>query len=396
MEEKIKKRTKDLEKAKKNAETADKLKTTFLENLSHEIRTPLNAVVGFTTLLETEENLSIEGTEKVSNIIRGSNTITKIIDSIMEASRLQIGDIKLYEKEFSVYEMINELIFAVKENQIFQRKKGLHIRKNLEDIINYSIFSDPDKLFTIFHNLLDNAVKFTEEGFIDINVSIENKSTLFFMIKDTGVGIKEEDTKYIFEKFRKIESDHSKLYSGLGLGLNITKSLVRLLKGNISVESEPGKGTQFTVTIPVSNIKHKKQSTGKQIIELKNRAMFDKRILIAEDEQLNLLLLTTILNNTGAKVLVAKNGIEAVKVFEENKDIDLILMDIKMPELNGIEATKRIRTFDKGKTVKIIAQTAYTIEYQKKKILDSGFDDFISKPIDLQVIISKIKKHLNI
>ncbi|MCD4792399.1 MAG: response regulator [Bacteroidales bacterium] len=397
LEDMIKERTNDLEIEKLNAEKADQLKTSFLENLSHEIRTPLNAIVGFSTLLENEENISKNALESITNINSGSSSLIRIVDSIMQASRIQLGDIQLYESEFSIYNLIKEIYYEFKTSVIFQKKDNVLLKYNAESVKDILITCDNERLYTILYNLIENALKYTEKGFVEFGVTVEKENLLQFYIKDTGIGIAPKDLNYIFDKFRKVETDKSILYRGLGLGLNISKNLVKILNGKIRVESDWGKGSVFYFSIPIK--KKKKLATFKEnthLIDFVNLNISGKKILIAEDEKLNLLFLETFLRNSGAEILTAENGLEAVDKFKQNNDIDLILMDIKMPNIDGIEATKQIRKLFKDNKVKIIAQTAYTIDYQKMKILNSGFDDYIEKPIDVYMMMHVINKHLNI
>ena len=397
LEDMIKERTNDLEIEKLNAEKADQLKTSFLENLSHEIRTPLNAIVGFSTLLENEENISKNALESITNINSGSSSLIRIVDSIMQASRIQLGDIQLYESEFSIYNLIKEIYYEFKTSVIFQKKENVLLKYNAESVKDILITCDNERLYTILYNLIENALKYTEKGFVEFGVTVEKENLLQFYIKDTGIGIAPKDLNYIFDKFRKVETDKSILYRGLGLGLNISKNLVKILNGKIRVESDWGKGSVFYFSIPIK--KKKKLATFKEnthLIDFVNLNISGKKILIAEDEKLNLLFLETFLRNSGAEILTAENGLEAVDKFKQNNDIDLILMDIKMPNIDGIEATKQIRKLFKDNKVKIIAQTAYTIDYQKMKILNSGFDDYIEKPIDVYMMMHVINKHLNI
>ena len=344
-----------------------------------------------------EKNLSEDAKLSIININSGSNSLTKIVDSIMQASRIQLGDIQIYETEFSIYDLIKELLFEFETSVIFQKKENLILKYNADNVKDIFITCDKERLYTIIYNLLENAIKFTEKGFVEFGVTIDKENKVNFYVKDTGIGIAQNDLNYIFDKFRKVETDKSILYRGLGLGLNITKNLVKLLKGEITVESDWGKGSTFNFSIPTKKITKRNSKDGNLYsADYNTLNISGKKILIAEDEKLNLLFLETLLRDSGAEIFTAENGLDAIKKFKKNKDIDLILMDIKMPEIDGIEATKQIRNLYSDCDVKIIAQTAYTMDYQKMKILKSGFDDYIEKPIDIDSLLNLINKHLNI
>jgi len=296
LEEMVKERTADLVVAKENAERADQLKTSFLENLSHEIRTPLNAIVGFSALLESEPHLSDSGQMSITNIHSGSTALLKIIDSIMQVSKIQIGELKINKTELLLDELMQKLLDETILLAAQNKKDHIKIHLNAAQIKNLSIITDKNSLSTILFKLLENAIKFTENGFVEFGCKIvetRHGVSLQFYVKDSGIGIKDENIKYIFDRFRKIETDKSILYRGLGLGLNIAKNLVTLLGGKIWVESEFGKGTSFFFTLPVDETKTTK-AIDKQLSVTKKDTLnlTGKKILIAEDEILNHLTLT--------------------------------------------------------------------------------------------------------
>jgi len=262
LEEKISERTKDLEIAKLIAEKADQLKTSFLENLSHEIRTPLNIIVGYSSLIESDSSLSEKSKKCVSNIISGGNSLAKIVDSVLDVTRLHHDDIKLFETEFNLYEFLDKIHSEFINSAIFKKKLDTELNKVCNINKDLIVKCDKEKLHTILFNLIENALKFTDSGYVEYGVNIGENNKLLFYVKDTGIGMEAENIKYIFDKFRKIETNNNVLYRGLGLGLSITQGLVKLLKGDISVESEAGKGTQFNFFIPVSIIS--KQKTERQ------------------------------------------------------------------------------------------------------------------------------------
>ncbi|MEN8121506.1 MAG: tetratricopeptide repeat-containing sensor histidine kinase [Bacteroidota bacterium] len=251
LEEMIKEQTKDLIEAKENAIKADNLKTAFLENLSHEIRTPLNAIVGYSNLMEYEENISENSKNFIDHINNGSNSLLRIIDSIMQVSRMQVSKLKLSSSSFNLYNLLKEIDKFFRNTNSFKDKKELTLHLNIDTInTNTEVYSDRDSLYTILFNLVDNALKFTEKGTIEIGVSKENENQILFYVKDTGIGIEQEDIQFIFDKFRKIEPGKTKLYRGLGLGLTVVKNMVEQLNGEIWLDSEAGKGSEFYFSLP--------------------------------------------------------------------------------------------------------------------------------------------------
>ncbi|MEN8121507.1 MAG: ATP-binding protein [Bacteroidota bacterium] len=251
LEKKIVEQTKDLIRAKENAERADLLKTAFLENLSHEIRTPLNAIVGFSNLLENLGNLSDTEKDFVMHINFGSKSLLKIVDSIMQVSKIQLGEYKISLTEFNITKLIHELFEEFKASDEYRKKKKLELKLNLKGLPEHKLMnSDISGVRIVFFNLIENAIKYTESGLVEIGVLLKNENIIHFYVKDTGIGIGKGDIKFIFEKFRKIEPGKTKLYRGLGLGLTIAKSMVEQLGGRIWLESEAGKGSTFYFIIP--------------------------------------------------------------------------------------------------------------------------------------------------
>ncbi|MEA2041977.1 MAG: two-component regulator propeller domain-containing protein [Bacteroidota bacterium] len=386
LEKRIKDRTKELETSKTNAEKADQLKTSFLENLSHEVRTPLNAIVGFSTILKEEKNLSEQGFECIEYITKGSHSLTKIIDSIVQASQIQLGDIKLKQTNFSITELLQELQSDFEILPILIENKTTELILKDDKVQNISITTDRVQLRIILFNLIENALKYTKKGTVEYGAIVKD-DVIHFYIEDTGIGIAKENVDYIFDRFRKIDPPNTELYRGLGLGLDITKRLVELLDGKIDVQTVQGKGSVFTVDIPA---KDKKGTLIKESV-LKKSVNTNKEILIVEDDLMNLLFLKTFLSKLNFNVYVAQNGMEAVNLYKKHPEITLILMDIKMPVMDGYKAVEKIRTFDKN--VSIVAQTAYAFDYQKEKILERGFDDYIKKPIDINILRQLLSKY---
>jgi PAS domain S-box-containing protein len=378
----------ELKKAKEKAEKADRLKTAFLANMSHEIRTPMNAILGFATLLRDRKLSENKQVEFVNLINVNSRQLLHIISDIIDISKIESDQITIFNKSFNINKVFRTLKLNF-ENNIKAIKKAV----NLEVITSLPdddalIYTDKVKLEQIMSNLLSNAVKFTERGKIECGYTIENNEIVFF-VSDTGIGITAEEQAVIFDRFRQVSSSYNKLYGGTGLGLSISLGLAQKLGGSISVRSEIDKGSVFYLRLPYkTGITQKPEK-----ISYKTKYSWaGKTILIAEDEIANYILLESIVQPTKANVLWVKNGREAVEACRTNFSIDLVLMDIKMPEMNGLEATKIIKK--QRRDLPIIAQTAFTMPMDEDNCLRAGCDDYLSKPLQVEEILDKIGQHL--
>ena len=375
--------------AKYKAEESDRLKTAFLHNISHEIRTPLNAIVGFSALLgepgETEEtrNSFIE-------IIRGSSDyLLDIVSGIIEISNIEAGILKLNLNETNLNGVLKNLHeqFRAKTEE---KGIGLSYETFLSDNNAY-IRTDNSKIIQILSNLLNNAIKFSNMGQIEFGYKVID-DYLEFYVSDTGIGIHHDQSERIFDRFYQVDNTVSRLYEGTGLGLSISKSYVEFMGGKIWMRSQPGSGTVFYFTIPylktVKPFITDWKEWGTEKIILKKQ----KTILIAEDEESNCLLMKELLSSLHVDILHAINGKEAVDMCAADKKIDLVLMDIKMPVMNGFEATEKIRNFLPD--LPIIATTAYAFETDREKALSIGCSDYISKPIGKDAFLEVVNKYL--
>jgi len=381
-----KKLTIDLVEAKEKAEESDRLKTAFLHNISHEIHTPMNAIVGFCGFLNDPELLPEKRKHFTDIIIQSSNQLLSIISDIVNIATIEAGQEKIYEVEIALNSMLKLL-----HVQFLLRAQKQNINLNLKTFLPDStvILSDETKLIEILTNLIGNALKFTNFGSVNFGYTVRNNEIEFF-VEDTGIGIPEEMHEEIFKRFRQVDST-AQQFGGSGLGLSISKAYVEMLGGRIWLNSEMGKGSTFYFTLPFkqteNNIEIETQ-TNNLTTEIKNRKTF----LVAEDEDINFLLLEEILAELKLNIIRVKNGVEAIKVCE-SEHIDLVLMDLKMPIMDGYEATKQIRLFMPD--VPIIAQTAYTSDIDKNRAIACGCNDFISKPLKKDLLISKIQEQLS-
>ncbi len=383
LEQLVKERTIELEAAKNKAEESDRLKSAFLANMSHEIRTPMNAIVGFTSLLKEPDLSTKNKQDLINHIVHNSDTLLHLIDDIIDIAKIEAGQLNINKRNCAINKILTELF------ETFNEKKKLLRKLDLEFILkpginndHFSVYTDPIRIQQILINLLDNAIKFTEKGSIEIGYNIEETvedPSIVFYIKDSGIGLSKDQQSKIFTRFTKFENDRKKLYRGAGLGLAICKNLSNLLGGDIWVESEVNEGSTFYFNIPFIQKSEKEIRSKKQVEEVVNHNWSDKTILIAEDEESNFKFLEMALSKTNVKLEWALNGKEAIEKFQKN-NIDLILMDIKMPHMDGLEATKMIRQMDNK--IPIIVQTAFAMENDEKISIECGCNDYISKPIN--------------
>jgi len=370
--------------AKEKAEESDRLKTAFLQNMSHEIRTPLNSILGFSQLLN-EETLKIEDVKNYSGYIQsGGKRLMKLIDNIIDISKIESGEVSIDYSAVNIPKLVDEVfdqfIIAAQSQNIELIHTNLTGNKNLQ------IESDSFKLYQILTNLVGNALKFTKKGSVEIKYKFINND-IIFSVKDTGEGIYQKHIDKIFERFYQADISFSRGYEGAGLGLAICKGLIEILSGKIWVESEIGKGTTFYFSLPlkevVQNIKAKEPGDMKPLSA--------KIILVAEDDDSSFKFIEMLLEKEKIKVLRAVNGIEVLEICKNRNDISLILMDLKMPQMNGIDATKEVKKL--YPYIPIIAQTAYAFSNDKELALEAGCNDYITKPIDKSKLFECINKY---
>lgn len=378
--------------AKEKAEESDNLKTAFLSNMSHEIRTPMNAIVGFSQLLSNPNFDQEKKDVFVEQININSESLLKLIEDIIYISKIEAGKVEIIKTECLINRLLEDLRTSFLEHK--RRMDKNKIKLTLEIGVkepDFILITDPQRLKQIFTNLLGNALKFTEKGTVEFGYHVKNEKFLQFYVKDTGMGIKKEKLKYVFDRFTKVSANKTKLYGGTGLGLSISKHLIEHLGGKIRVESVENKGSKFIFTHPYKKYFSETTESYIETTTTIEDLLKNTNILVAEDEEINFLFLKETLHQSGAKVDWAKNGQEAIDLAL-NKEYDLILMDMKMPVMDGYDATKKIKKIKPN--TPIIAQTAYALPEEQKIGYEAGCDFYLSKPIDPINLINILLKYL--
>lgn len=381
---------KELLLAKEKAEESDRLKTAFLHNISHEIRTPMNAIMGFSGLLNNPDLAPEKRMHFTDLIIQSSEQLLSIITDIISIATIDAEQEKLYEKEFSIHAVIG-LVYDQFASRAEKQNLELSYHMPLPNELDI-IKSDRTKLESILVNLVGNALKFTHQGHVKFGYTLKGDFLEFF-VEDSGIGIPAHLHKEIFKRFRQVEIAASRQYGGSGLGLSISKAYVQLMGGNIWLISEPGNGSTFYFTIPYRKAVFEAPSTSTPLIPADELSLEKKTILIAEDEDSNYLLIEEMLSDTGYNIIRVVDGNQAVEACRSGKEIDLVLMDIKMPGMDGLEATRQIKSFRPG--LPVIAQSAYSFPEEKKTALDAGCDAFISKPVKSVELMHTIDRFIH-
>ncbi len=385
----------DLINAKQKAEESDRLKSAFLANMSHEIRTPMNGILGFANLLK-EPMLTGGQQQQYIDIIQKSGVrMLNIINDIVDISKIESGLSTLDIKETDINEQLDFIKTFFRPEA---EAKGLKLFVVSSLPSEYAIINtDREKVYAILTNLVKNAIKYTPKGFIELGynlVTIEHVQTLQFYAKDTGIGIPNDRHEAIFERFIQADISDKMAWQGAGLGLAITKAYVEMLGGNIWVESQEGRGSIFYFTLPYTHKPLKDNAVMQTVPSEISDKIRNLKILIVEDDEVSGMLIDITVKMISKEILIVRNGGEAVEACRNNPDIDLILMDIKMPVMGGYEATRLIRGFNKD--VIIIAQSAFGLTGDREKAIDAGCNDYISKPISKDELLSLIQKYLGI
>lgn len=387
----------DLKQARREAESSNQAKSIFLTKMSHEIRTPMNAILGFAQIIKRDTQLSPKSKKNISTIISSGDHLLALINDILEMSKIEAGRIVLSPGPFDLMDFLREVELMF---QICASEKRLSLEMVIDDDVPQFILADEGKLRQVLVNLLGNAVKFTNEGGILVRVTTIKAETiqLVFEVIDSGIGIGEKDIDSVFEAFEQVTDDKKTLaQGGTGLGLPISREYARFMGGDLTVSSRHGNGTTFRLNVRV-------EETNKTVaVKLANKSRViglapgqaPYRILVADDMETNRDFLLQLLGPIGFKIDEAENGEKAVESFKANKQ-DLILIDVRMPIMDGIEATKLIRQLPEGKNTPIITVTAHAFEDEKVEIMESGTNEILHKPLQEKILFEVLKNHLGV
>jgi signal transduction histidine kinase/CheY-like chemotaxis protein len=385
----------EAEKSSKKAQVADSAKSEFLANMSHEIRTPMNAIMGFSEILREQLN-DPKYIKYVDTILSSGKTLLGLINDILDLSKVEAGKMEFQYRPIDPHALFGDIvrIFSVKI-----KNKGLKLITDIDDKLPRSLLLDEVRMRQILFNLVGNAVKFTDEGYIELKVkgvfySDRSKIDLMFSVKDTGIGISEEDKKVVFDAFQQSKGQSTKKYGGTGLGLAITKKLVELMNGEISVDSIMGKGSIFKIIIKEVSVATVGPDIEERKSEYENISFYNQKVLVVDDIESNRLLLNEVLSLYRLHVLEAENGKEAINIAQ-NQNPDIILMDLRMPVMDGYEAIKILKGDSKLKSIPVIVLTASAMKSSEEDIKKINCEGYIRKPISRPELFAELKKYLD-
>lgn len=384
-----------LQEAKNRAEESDRLKSLFLSNMSHEIRTPMNAIVGFAELLQDTDLSRDQQLKFLDVIIKSGDNLLRLINDIIDISKIEAGQLKLDYSDCLVNEMIADLETFFKQELIRLKKQHVSLFVRLgHPESDFTLRTDGMRLKQVLNNLIGNAIKFTDEGFIEFGYKLKS-GTIEFFVRDSGIGIPTEKQKLIFERFGQVQETISRNQTGTGLGLTISKNLVEMLSGVMQVDSFPGEGSTFFFTLPMHKSSQAKSLTEPASVVIKKGALdlSGKKILVVEDVDTNYMYMSSLLGKMNCHIIRAETGKKAVDICHNDMDIDLVLMDIELPQMNGYEATGAIKQFRPD--LPIIAQTAFAMMGERERSLEAGCDDYLAKPIRKEELIPVLSRYLS-
>jgi signal transduction histidine kinase/CheY-like chemotaxis protein len=386
----IKKMEDDLRKSNKRAILENQTRNSFIANMSHEIRTPINGIIGFSELLKSGNLTEDQQLRYVDIIEESSRDLLVLIDDMIDISKIEANELKLKKDAYSLKTLLQDLSEEFRQMKIQKKKGQLEIRFRSPQLKHHDfIFTDQKRLKQILTNLFDNSLKFTDSGYIEVGYQLLSTNKLQFYVEDSGQGIPKNQLKNIFSRTTSHAHSIKDKAGGAGLGLAICQGLVKLMEGDINVKSIPNKGSIFYFTVPYDKISSPPKESKKNLFT--DYDFKDFTILIAEDVDYNFEYLKEILRETNAKILWAKDGIDALNLYSKNK-VDLILMDIQLPEIDGYEATRTIR--ESNEDIPIIAQTAYAMSDDHQKCFSAGCNEVLTKPIKMKVMLETLARYL--
>lgn len=383
-----------LKKAKQRAVQANQEKSMFLANMSHEIRTPLNSIIGASRILMEDPSLKAEQKKLVKISNSSSQHLLDLINDVLDLAQIEGGELKLKAETFSPAELCQQVISIM---SVKAQEKEIDFECHFSKVANYTLIGDPLRLRQIVINIVGNAVKFTEKGKVEVLIDYDEQKNLIVEVRDTGIGISKDKIDSIFNRFEQEDDTTTRDFEGSGLGLAITQKLVTLMEGDIKVESEKGKGSVFTIRVPLVLVDRDLKLVGASVANSDmTQIQTQSKILVVEDYEANIVIIKFLIDKLGIEFDVAKNGLEAVEKYQQNP-YKLILMDIQMPKMDGLTATKHIRAYETEKKLlksTIVAMTAHALAGDQDVCYEAGMDDYITKPIMEPELVRILKKHL--
>lgn len=388
LKKQVNEQTKELSLVINKLRKADRVKNDFIANMSHEIRTPLNVILGALQVIGNSKQ-SAENQNLIVNALSSGRTLLSIINDILDISKLEAGKVQLELKEVNLANLLRN---SINEFESLTMEKGIEIVLSIDKSVEGLWFSDETRIKQVIFNLLSNAIKFTDEGDITISFGLKEDHTISLTVTDSGIGMSEEQVSRLFQRFEQADTSTTRRFGGSGLGLTIVKQLVTLMDGSICVQSELGIGTTFDISIPLEKAGSISKVVKANHITKEKLELDNKTVLLAEDNKVNQLVFNAMLAKSGANIIIAETGKEAIALFQTHKP-DIIFMDIQMPVMDGEQACKEIRKLDEH--INIIALTANVLETDVKRYLENGFNAHLAKPIELEVLINTVNNLTN-